>query len=306
MEAPRNVTFPYVPPIAFLGGVPNITTDVPILSVFLLLFVGGAITHMAIFQVNNRKDPRHFFLLSALTFGFCMSRIVTIAMRLAWATHPDNIQVSIASSVLNSAGTILLFIINLIFAERILRSLHPKLQEHTTLHTIGKFYIGSVVAVLVILITSVVYGYYTLDPTKQSQFAAMRKFGVIYFTVFSASGMLITLAAIAFPSDDDPVPFGKKGGLRSQVLIVLLASTLLTFGAAFRAGTTFLTPRPASNPAWYHSKAAFYCVYFVVEILVVYLYAIMRVDHRFYVPDKKDRLAAKAADREKDSEADSV
>ena len=44
---------------------------------------------------------------------------------------------------------------------------------------------------------------------------------------------------------------------------------------------TFLPLRPQNNPAWYHSKATFYLVIPVIEVLVVILYAATRVDQRY-------------------------
>lgn len=44
-----------------------------------------------------------------------------------------------------------------------------------------------------------------------------------------------------------------------------------------------MKPRPFFNPAWYYQKPAFYCFYFVVEIILVYFLLVVRVDKRFYV-----------------------
>jgi hypothetical protein len=58
---------PYPPTTWALGGIIEANVDVPITSVFLGLFVVGAATHMAIFQLNRSKG--HKFLFSALLFG---------------------------------------------------------------------------------------------------------------------------------------------------------------------------------------------------------------------------------------------
>jgi len=76
-----------------------------------------------------------------------------------------------------------------------------------------------------------------------------------------------------------------EGRFRTKYWILIFTSLILTLGAAFRAGTAYV-PAPRAHPAWYDSKACFYCFNFVIEIIVVYLYAIMRVDKRFHVPDK--------------------
>jgi hypothetical protein len=70
---------PYAPRIASLGGRPTIGVDVPITAVFLFLFAIGAAGHMTVFQINRRRG--HKFIMSVLTFGFCMARIVTMIMR---------------------------------------------------------------------------------------------------------------------------------------------------------------------------------------------------------------------------------
>jgi len=74
------------------------------------------------------------------------------------------------------------------------------------------------------------------------------------------------------------------GRFRTKVWVLLFSSVILTLGAAFRTGTAY-KPRPRSDPAWYDSKACFYIFNFTIEIIVVYLYAAIRVDLRFHIPD---------------------
>lgn len=50
-----------------------------------------------------------------------------------------------------------------------------------------------------------------------------------------------------------------------------------------------MSPRPRNDPAWYHSKACFYIFNFVVELAVIALYILVRVDLRFYVPNGSRR-----------------
>jgi hypothetical protein len=58
---------PYPPTNWSLGGTPEASVDVPVTSVFLALFILGAISHMTIFQLNRRRG--HKFLISGLLFG---------------------------------------------------------------------------------------------------------------------------------------------------------------------------------------------------------------------------------------------
>jgi len=105
---------PYPPTAAGLGGLPTTTLDDPIIAVFLFLFIVAAATHMTIFQVNRRRGKK--FLMSAMTFGFCMARIAATCLRLGLSTHPTNISLAIAAQVFVAAGVVILFIVNLIFA----------------------------------------------------------------------------------------------------------------------------------------------------------------------------------------------
>ena len=68
--------------------------------------------------------------------------------------------------------------------------------------------------------------------------------------------------------------------------IVVFATLVLVIGMGFRAGTSWSTPPPANDPTWYASKACFYLFNFVTELVVVFLYAVVRVDRLFFTPGK--------------------
>lgn len=65
-----------------------------------------------------------------------------------------------------------------------------------------------------------------------------------------------------------------------------------------RAAAAFLPARPITNPAWYHRRAAFYVFLPTLEVLVVVLYAAARVDQRFFVHGKAERLQREAEEEE--------
>jgi hypothetical protein len=107
---------PYPPQGAGVGGMPTVGVDVPICAVLMVLYLIGAAGHMTIFQKNRRQG--HKFIMSALAFGFCMARTATMVLRIVWTCYPRNIRLGIAAMVFVSAGVLLLFIINLLFAQR--------------------------------------------------------------------------------------------------------------------------------------------------------------------------------------------
>lgn len=135
--------------------------DVPICAVLLVFYVAGAVTNMTIFQINRKRD--HKFIFSVILFGFCMSRLATLSLRIAWACHSRNVSLGIAATIFVQAGVLLLFIVNLIFAQRIVRSYHPKLGWSKALGLVFKFLYFCVLAMLIMVIFASVYTFFTLD-----------------------------------------------------------------------------------------------------------------------------------------------
>jgi hypothetical protein len=60
---------------------------------------------------------------------------------------------------------------------------------------------------------------------------------------------------------------------------------MATILSGCKLGATWEAPRPINEPAWYHSRAAFYCFGYMLEILILAIFVFGRVDKRFHVPD---------------------
>ena len=110
-----------------------------------------------------------------------------------------------------------------------------------------------------------------------------RLVGSTYFAVAAFLPIPLVLLRVILPKKSRVEKFG-EGRFRTKIVILLFSSAILTLGAAFRAGTAYV-PRARADPAWYHSKVCFYIFNFTVEIIVVALYAIIRVDKRFHIPN---------------------
>ncbi|KAG7005229.1 hypothetical protein G7Y79_00021g050960 [Physcia stellaris] len=273
---------PYPVNTAGLGGLPTVDLDVPICTVFLLLFILGAISHMFLFKTNMKRG--HKFLMSGMLFGFCMARIMSCILRIVWATRQHNIRLAIAAQVFVAAGVVLLFIINLIFAQRIIRAAHPNSGWHPAFAAFFYGIYALIVVSLIMLITSVVQSFYTLNSNTRRIDRDILLYGQTVFTVIGFLPIPLVIGGLIIPRKTRVEKFG-SGRFRTKIAILLTSTTLLCLGAAFRAGTNYLTPRPATNPAWYHSKACFYLFNFTVEIIVILLYVVVRVDQRFWVPN---------------------
>lgn len=237
---------------------------------------------MVIFQLNQRRG--HKFIMSGMMFGFCMARTVSCIMRIVWATRPFNVRVALAAQILVAAGVVLLFIINLIFAQRIIRASHPNSGWHPVMSLLFKAIYATVVVSLVMLITSVVQAAYTLNANTHRIDRDIQLYGQTLFAVISFLPFPLVIVGLVLPRKTRVEKFG-SGRFRSKIYFLLSAAFLLCLGATFRCGTSYLTPRSSDDPAWYHSKACFYVFDFGVEITVILMYIVIRVDQRFWVPN---------------------
>ncbi|KAL8941470.1 MAG: hypothetical protein Q9211_001813 [Gyalolechia sp. 1 TL-2023] len=274
---------PYPPTNAALGGLPTKGVDVPISSVFLLLFLLAAVSHMSIFITNLRR--KHKFILSGVIFGFCMTRITAQVMRIVWACHPRNVNVAIAANVFTAAGVLLLFIANLIFTQRIFKSMHPRSGWHPAFHyTFIVLYI-LIFLTLAMLVTSVIQSSFTLNRNTKRIDRAILLYGQTAFAIVAFLPIPILTLGLLIPRKTSPENFG-QGRWRHKIWILLASAAILCLGASFRAGTSYAGgTRPIQDPAGYQSKACFYIFNYTLETIVVYFYLLVRVDQRFWVPN---------------------
>jgi MFS family permease len=280
-----------------LGGKPEKNVDIPATVVFLVLFIGAAASHMTIFQLNRRHG--HKFLFSVLIFGFCMARVVTCIMRIVSTALPTDVSLAIAAQIFTAAGVVIIFIVNLVFAQRLIRSSHPRLGWHSLFSTAFKFLYALVIITIVMIIVVVVQSFYTRSRYTHKIDRDIMLYGVTTFAVISFLPIPLTLATTLIPRRNDrPLDKFGEGRWRYKAVILLIGTTVISFGACYRAGMTWLNAVPQTQPLpRVLGKGPFYIVNFTVEIFTVYLYAVSRVDKRFHVPDgaKEYRSYQKAA-----------
>jgi hypothetical protein len=148
-----------------------------------------------------------------------------------------------------------------------------------------KVYYASIVVMLVALITCTVQSFYTLSHNTRRIDRDVQRVGTTYFAMAAFLPIPLVFLRVILPKKVEHVDKFGEGRFRTKIRVLLFSSFILTLGAAFRAGTSYV-PRPRNNPAWYHSKACFYIFNFTIEIIVVALYAVIRVDKRFHIPNK--------------------
>lgn len=265
----------------FLGGSPpNTEVDLPITIVFLVLFVMGAFTHIRIYQVNSKRG--HKFLLSDLMFDFCMVRTVTCIFRIIWIfIHPRGI--ILCAQLFFNGGAAVIFAVNIILTQRIVRSMHPRLGWSKGFSIGTRILALSVPVNIVFQISALIGLFFSVgDQNRLDAFEDMLKVGSSWNLFLVSFPFLAISAACAVPGPR-PEKFG-VGSLRVKTSMILLAAVMLGTGATVRSYSTF-NPRPPTTTDVLYSKAVFYPTQFTLEILVVAMYALLRFDLLFHIPN---------------------
>ena len=262
---------------------PSISIDVPIASVFLVLYLGFAAANMVIFQRNRKRD--HKFLFSAILFGFSMARVVTCIMRIVWATMQRDIKVAIAAQIFTNAGVLIVYLVNLIFAQRVLRAMHPKLGWNTALSHAFHVCYGLLFLTLVMVISATVLMFYTLNLNTIQACVDCQRAATIFLFLLTTAPLLLLATSFLLPRSTAREETFGVGTVKGKAALLAVQACLATTISGFKLGTTWESPRPLDDPAWYHSRAAFYCFGFMLEVIILSIYVFGRVDKRFHVPN---------------------
>jgi hypothetical protein len=213
-----------------------------------------------------------------------------MSLRIAWACYPRNVGLGIAANVFVYVGTIILFMIDWFFVQRIIRAQHQHIGWSTPYRIFHRAALVVLIITLIMLILVNIWQFFTISDTKLHVFRALQLTGQTYFTVFCFAPAILLLVSFLVPRREIE-KFG-AGRLRVNITILLIAVTVLTAGQLFRCVIAWIpqTPffdavgQPVGQP-WYLHKACFYVFNFVTEIVVVIMFAVVRVDLRFHVPN---------------------
>ncbi|KAB5554475.1 hypothetical protein GE09DRAFT_128903 [Coniochaeta sp. 2T2.1] len=266
---------PYPPSTQPIGGTPTPSVDDPIAAVLILLFLLVGAFHLT---WRVKQHTSHRSRLGFLLFIFSFVRTVALVLRIAWASVPKNVNMAIAANVFTAAGVVILFIVNLIFVRRVMND-YARFGRHRSLDWALKFLIFCIAASIIMLVVATVYSFFTLNPATRLICRKIQLFGATYLTLLAFLPIPATLLTLALPNDmarDDPQA---RRRFHAKAQLLLLTASLLTLGAGFRCGTNF-DARPLGHPTWFHQKAAFYCFNFVLEVVVLYIFAAARFDFR--------------------------
>jgi hypothetical protein len=258
---------------------------------------------MYLFQKNRKRG--HKFLISAILFGFCMARVVTCIMRIVWATKQHNVKIAIAAQIFNNAGVLIVYLVNLIFAQRILRAKHPRLGWNTALAQVFHIGYALLAGALIMVITATVVMFYTQDLHTIRACVDCQRAAVIFLFILTAVPLLLVSISFLLPQSTRGEESFGAGSINNKIILLIAATSLATTLSGFKLSTTWEAPRPINHPAWYHSRAAFYCFGYMLEISILCIYIFGRVDKRFHVPNGSNKRRSYVMDTIPEMKTDS-
>lgn len=213
-----------------------------------------------------------------------MSRVVTSIIRIASISRARNVQLAIAAQIFLASGTLILFIINIVFAMRIVRSTHRSFGWHPAFGIAFKVLFAVIAATLLIVIVAMVQSSYTLDAQIRALDRSLQHYGSTLLAIVATLPLPIVILTLFIPYS--PLDEFGTGRMRTKVIALLVSTILLSIGAWYRCGIAWQTPVPRTQPLpSYLGKGPFYILNFLFEFQTVMMYAILRIDQRYHIPN---------------------
>lgn len=159
----------------------------------------------------------------------------------------------------------------------------------------------SVPVVILLQIGSIIgFFFSTDDEARQTAFESILKFGISY-NLFLVVFPFVTIFLACTVPGPKPEKFG-EGSLRIKTSLVMFSAVALATGTVVRAYSIF-NPRPPTTTDVLYGKPVFYTTQFMIEIIIVVMYALLRFDLLFHIPNGSsgpgDYSAGKYNDTEK-------
>lgn len=221
-------------------------------------------------------------------FGFCMARVATLVLRIAWTTRSTNASLAIAANIFTNIGVLVIYIVLLLLVMRVFRATHPSLGWNKLLRSTVRVSYVLLGGALILVVAFTILTFYTLNPTLRTVALWIQRVAILYILIFNIVTLVLLLLSSLLPRASDNENFG-TGSMESKLIILGVTVFFSVFIAGFRMGLSWSDTRLASNAPWYDSKAAFYVIEFSFEIAVVYVLLVTRFDKMFWVPNGSNK-----------------
>jgi hypothetical protein len=155
-----------------------------------------------------------------------MSRIIANVIRISWACRSTNVKLAIASQIFVAAGVLLLFILNLLYAQRMARAVYPAIGWSRAVSWAFKVLYGLVVVTIIMVITVVIQTTYSLNPNTLRIDRDILLYGVTYFAIVSFLPIPLLLLVLLSPNRKRIEVFGSHSWVVKVFIVTLVASLL--------------------------------------------------------------------------------
>lgn len=230
-----------------------------------------------------------------------MSRVIACVLRIASICLPRNPNLAISSTVFLNAGEVLIYLLNVALARHIVRTLYPRIGSHP-LFT-GTFWglCTLIVLSVAMVLTAIVQSFFTLNLNTHRIDRDIQLYSLTCFAMVSFLPLPIGTLAFLPPVPAGEVEYG-HGKLRKRGALLVTGAFFVCLGATYRCATTWMTPVLLDQPEpAYDSRGCFYVFYFAMDILVIALYAVTRVDQLFFIPVKSEAESLDVSPRPRES-----
>ncbi|KAM0276612.1 hypothetical protein ACHAQH_006569 [Verticillium albo-atrum] len=228
--------------------------------------------------VNNGAPNAAFTVTTVVTTVLFNEAVATI-----FITATETLQQTIKETVQETIQAVVLFAVNIFFTQRIVRSIQPFVGWHPVFSKGALFLLLSVPAVIILNVVSLIISFFSVGNSDRLAMTGKALLAGSSWIVWLSVVPLVFIAPALVAPGPPPEQFG-IGPLRIKVGMVFFSSLVLATGAVIRLYTADNPERPGtSNPLF--GRAVFYTTGFLLEIMVVYLYAFARIDLLFHVPN---------------------
>jgi hypothetical protein len=191
-----------------------------------------------------------------------MSRILTSILRIASTSLPHNVRLALAAQIFVAAGVLILFIINIVFAMRLVRATHRSFGWHPAFGIAFKALFVVIGATLIMVISATVQGSFSLNAPTQAIDRSLQLYGSTLLAIVAT--LPLPMAALTLLVPYSPIDEFGTGRLRTKVITLLVSTTFLSIGAWYRCGITWQIPVPRAQPfPWDLGKGPFYILNFL-------------------------------------------
>lgn len=180
-----------------------------------------------------------------------------------------------------SPSAVIIFAVNLIFAQRLVRAMHPFFGWSLAFGYFSWFLILSIPVVTIMNLVAISVRFFGGDNLKRQEVAGeFLKFGSTWNVMLVLMPLMWMFLASALPGP--PVENFGRGEIRSKAALLVFSAVMMAAGAILRLAAAMNHDVTASSPLL--SRTVFYLTGFMLELLTVAAYAYFRIDLLFYIP----------------------